>query len=242
MERPINGSSTGCWNDWRRADLIKGKTIGGGDSTDTGSQCGHEVDDRRRDTGESYNGYLQRLAEAEGVNAGRGGVAAHGSQAPEEDFATKSGRARSDGEAEITKREDGRTALAFKAENAVDMETGAIVAVTTHGGGAAADTATVEATVIEAGAEVAGLVSGARRKASTRWIAAESRKSVADKGYHSNEVAVGSSETGSADLHRGTGTGRRNWERQAGGKEGSRRTECGQLPGESEERDAAAAG
>ena len=47
-----------------------------------------------------------------------------------------------DAEAEITRLKDGRTALAFKAENAVDMETGAIVAVTTHGG-AAADTATV---------------------------------------------------------------------------------------------------
>lgn len=48
--------------------------------------------------------------------------------------------------------------LAFKVENAVDMETGTIVAVTTHGG-AVADTTTVEATVIEAGvavAEVAG--------------------------------------------------------------------------------------
>jgi len=29
---------------------------------------------------------------------------------------------------------DGRTALAYKAEQAVDMESGAIVAVTTHGG------------------------------------------------------------------------------------------------------------
>ena len=39
-----------------------------------------------------------------------------------------------DPEAEITRLKDGRTALAYKAENAVDMETGAIVAVTTHGG------------------------------------------------------------------------------------------------------------
>jgi hypothetical protein len=36
-----------------------------------------------------------------------------------------------DEEAEIAKLKDGRTALAFKAENAVDMETGAIVAVGT---------------------------------------------------------------------------------------------------------------
>jgi hypothetical protein len=43
----------------------------------------------------------------------------------------------SDGEAEITKLKDGHTALAYKAENAVDMETGVIVAVTKHGGAAA---------------------------------------------------------------------------------------------------------
>ena len=67
----------------------------------------------------------------------------------------KTGKARVDEEAEITKLKDGRTALAYKAENAVDMETGAIVAVTTHGG-AAADTATVQETVIEAGIAVAG--------------------------------------------------------------------------------------
>ena len=39
----------------------------------------------------------------------------------------------------------------------MDMETGAIVAVTTHGG-AAADTATIQETVVEAGVAVAGLI------------------------------------------------------------------------------------
>jgi hypothetical protein len=63
----------------------------------------------------------------------------------------------SDGEAEITKLKDGRTALAYKGENAVDMETGAIVAVTTDGG-AVADTVTVKETVIEAGVRVADLL------------------------------------------------------------------------------------
>lgn len=39
-----------------------------------------------------------------------------------------------DPEAEIARLKDGRTALAYKAEQAADMESGAIVAVTTHGG------------------------------------------------------------------------------------------------------------
>jgi transposase len=38
-----------------------------------------------------------------------------------------------DPDARITKMKDGRTHLAHKAEHAVDMETGAIVAVTLHG-------------------------------------------------------------------------------------------------------------
>jgi hypothetical protein len=37
-----------------------------------------------------------------------------------------------DPEAEITRMKDGRTALAYKAEHAVDMDTGAIVAVVHH--------------------------------------------------------------------------------------------------------------
>jgi hypothetical protein len=39
-----------------------------------------------------------------------------------------------DSEAEITRIKDGRT-VAYKAEEAVDMQTAGIVAVTTHGGG-----------------------------------------------------------------------------------------------------------
>lgn len=51
-----------------------------------------------------------------------------------------------DPEAEITRMKDGRTGLAYKAEHAVDMDTGAIVAVTTHGG-AVGDTTSVGETL-----------------------------------------------------------------------------------------------
>ena len=99
----------------------------------------------------------------------------------------------SDGEAEITKLKDGRTALAYKAENAVDMETGAIVAVTTHGG-AAADTATVKETVIEAGVAVAELLTAEPPEGKYQVHAGGVEEVVADKGYHSSEVVVGLSE------------------------------------------------
>src|SRR4051812_2584122 len=103
------------------------------------------------------NDYLKRLAEAEGVNAKDAAAVRRMDRKRKKKTCNEDWESPSDGDAEITKLKDGRTALAYKAENAVDMETGAIVAVTTHGG-AAADTATVEATVIEAGAAVGGVV------------------------------------------------------------------------------------
>jgi transposase len=51
-----------------------------------------------------------------------------------------------DPDARITKMKDGRTYLAHKAERAVDMETGAIVAVTLRGADVG-DTATILAVI-----------------------------------------------------------------------------------------------
>jgi hypothetical protein len=86
-----------------------------------------------------------------------------------------------DPEAEITRLKDGRTALAYKAEQAVDMESGAILAVTTHAG-AAADTETLQQTVCEAGVAVSGLLN------EPSLNAAGIEELIADKGYHSNDT------------------------------------------------------
>ena len=52
-----------------------------------------------------------------------------------------------DREAEIARLKDGRTALAYKTEQTVDTQTGAIVAVTTNGG-AAGDTESIAETLL----------------------------------------------------------------------------------------------
>jgi hypothetical protein len=62
-----------------------------------------------------------------------------------------------DPDARITKMKDGRTHLAHQAEHAVDLETGAIVAVTLHGADVG-DTATIPETVAEAGERITGVV------------------------------------------------------------------------------------
>ena len=59
-----------------------------------------------------------------------------------------------DPEARITKMKDGRTHLAHKAEHAVDLETGAVVAVTVAAGDEG-DTATILQTVPQAGDHLA---------------------------------------------------------------------------------------
>src|SRR5450755_1820787 len=128
--------------------LIKGKTIGVDSTTLEANAAMKSI--VRRDTGESYMAYLKRLAEAEGIDAKDAAALLRMDRKRKKKTSNEDWESPSDGEAEITKLKDGRTALAYKAENAVDMETGAIVAVTTHGG-AAADTTTIKETVIEAG-------------------------------------------------------------------------------------------
>src|ERR1700722_8616478 len=129
--------------------LIQGRTMGVDSTTLEANAAMKSI--VRRDTGEGYNDYLKRLAEAEGVDATDAAALRRMDRKRRKKTSNEDWQSPSDVDAEITKLKDGRTALAYKAENAVDMQTGAIIAVTTHGG-AAADTATVEGTVTEAGA------------------------------------------------------------------------------------------
>jgi transposase len=199
-----------------QSGLIKGKTIGVDSTTLEANAAMKSI--VRRDTGESYNEYLERLAEAEGVNAKDAAALRRMDRKRKKKTSNEDWESPSDGDAEITKLKDGRTALAYKAENAVDMETGAIVAVTTHGG-AAADTATVEATVIEAGAAVAELVTAEPPEGNYQVHPGGVEEVVADKGYHSNEVAVGLSELGVRTYIAEPDRGRRNWEGKQAEKE-----------------------
>jgi transposase len=189
--------------------LIKGKTVGVDSTTLEANAAMKSI--VRRDTGESYNEYLKRLADAEGVDTQDAAGLRRMDRKRKKKMSNEDWVSPGDGEAEIAKLKDGRTALAYKAENAVDMETGAIVAVTTHGG-AVADTATVEGTVTEAGVAVAELLTAEPPEGKYAVHPGGVEEVVADKGYHSNEVAVRLGElkvrTYIAEPDRGV----RNWE------------------------------
>jgi len=170
-----------------QAGLIQGKTIGVDSTTLEANAAMKSI--VRRNTGESYMAYLQRLAEAEGIDAQDAAALLRMDRKRKKKTSNEDWKSPIDQEAEITKLKDGRTALAYKAENAVDMETGAIVAVTTYGG-AAADTATVQETVVEAAIAVAGLIAEKTSEGEYPVHPDGVEEVVADKGYHSNDVMV----------------------------------------------------
>ena len=171
--------------------LIKGKTIGVDSTTLEANAAMKSI--VRRDTGESYMAYLKRLAEAEGIEAPDAAALLRMDRKRKKKTSNEDWQSPVDGDAEVTKLKDGRTALAYKAENAVDMATGAIVAVTTHSG-AAADTTTVIETVIDAGIAVADLIAEKTPEGKYEVHPEGLQEVVADKGYHSNDVMVGMAE------------------------------------------------
>jgi transposase len=196
--------------------LIKGKTIGVDSTTLEANAAMKSI--VRRDTDEDYNAYLKRLAEAEGIDAKDPAALRRMDRKRAKKTSNEDWKSPNDEEAEITKLKDGRTALAYKAENAVDMETGAILAVTTHGG-AVADTATIDATVIEAGIAVAGLIAEETPTGQSVVNYGGVEEVVADKGYHSNAVAVGLAELGVRTYVAEPERGARNWEGKQAEKE-----------------------
>ena len=119
-----------------RADLIDGKKVG----VDAAMRS-----IVRRDNGESYNDFLRRLAKESGIETPtRRDLAKRDRKRPKKG-SNKDWEHPDDPDARITKMKDGRTHLANKVEHAVDMTTGAVLAVTVQRADAGATT-TIQAT------------------------------------------------------------------------------------------------
>ena len=192
-----------------QAGLIKGKTMGVDSTTLEANAAMKSI--VRRDTGENYMEYLKRVAEAEGIEAADAAELRRMDRKRKKKASNEDWESPADPEAEIAKLKDGRTALAYKVEQAVDMESGAIVAVTTHGG-AAADSATVVETLCEAGEAVAELIPVTTAEGDYPVDAEGIGEVVADKGYHSNAVLVEVQDLGLRSYVAEPDRGPRNWE------------------------------
>lgn len=163
------------------ADLIKGKTIGIDATTLEANAALRSI--VRRDSGETYQEFLTRLAQASGIETPTRADLARLDRKRPKKGRNKDWRHPHDPEARITKMKDGRTHLAHKAEHAVDMETGAIVGVTVQGADQG-DTTTIAETVTVAAEELEAVARV------TDGQTAVIDEVVADKGYHSNQVLV----------------------------------------------------
>ena len=168
--------------------LLKGKRIGVDATTLEANAALRSI--VRRDNGESYEEFLKGLAQESGIATPTREDLARVDRKRKKKGSNREWVNPHDRDARITKMKDGRTHLAHKAEHAVDLETGAVVAVTlqeAHLG----DTTTVKETLAEAGETVAQLI---EREAKTSPAEAPKvnlggiEEVVADKGYHSGPV------------------------------------------------------
>lgn len=170
-----------------RAGLLKGKTIGIDATTLEANAAMKSI--VRRDTEESYIEYLKRLAKAAGVEPNDEAALRRMDRRRKKKARNEEWVNPHDPEAEVTRMKDGRAALGYKAEHAVDMDTGAIVAVTTHGG-AVGDTASVAETLPAAGEAVAEQIPETTADGQFKVNAKGVEEWVGDKGYHSGQVLV----------------------------------------------------
>ena len=158
------------------AGLIKGKTIGLEATTLEANAALRSI--VRRDTGEGYEEFLTRLAKASGIGTPTRADLARLDRKRKKKGANNEWTHPHDPDAKITKMKDGRTHLAHKAEHAIDLETGAIVAVTVQGAHQG-DTTTIRETLPEAAEQLEAVA------AVTDDAVKVIEEVVADKGYHS---------------------------------------------------------
>ena len=176
--------------------LVKGRTIGVDATTLEANAAMRSI--VRKDTGADYREYLAQLAKEAGI------------ENPTADDLRRMDRKRSkktsnddwehphDPDAQVSRMKDGCTHMGHKAEHAVDMETGATVAVVVRPG-AEGDTSSVGFTLAEAMENL------------TPSTGECIEEVVADKGYHSNEVLTSLAEAGIRTYISEPKRGRRRW-------------------------------
>src|SRR5450755_4574893 len=171
----------------------------------------------RRDNGQKYDDYLKDLARAAGIENPTREQLARLDRKRKKKGSNKEWENPYDRDARIAKMKDGSTHMAHKAEHAVDLSSGALLAVTLQGADQG-DTTTIHQTLAEAGEAVAELI---QHEAVTA-PAAEPRVNlggveevVADKGYHSGGTLEGLHAGGCRSYIPEPQRGRRCWEGKA---------------------------
>src|SRR5687767_12732243 len=158
------------------AGLVNGKTVGIDATTLEANAALRSI--VRRDTGERYQDFLTKLAQASGIETPTRADLARIDRKRKKKGSNDDWTHPHDPDAKITKMKDGRTHLAHKAEHAIDLDTGAIVGVTVQGADEG-DTTTIQETLPEVAEQLEAVA------AVTDDAVAVIEEVVADKGYHS---------------------------------------------------------
>ena len=190
--------------------LLRGKTLGMDATTLEANAAMRSI--MRRDTEEGYDEYLEKLGKEAGLEAPSREALGRFDRKRRKKTSNKDWKSPSDPDSRITKMKDGRTHLAHKAEHAVDLETGAIVAVTVQPADRG-DTTSFKETLEEALATISDVLESPEASAQLNdQLLAEV---VLDKGYHSNASLLDFSGNGIRTYISEPDRGRRNWRGKA---------------------------
>jgi len=181
--------------------LVKGKTVGVDATTLEANAAMRSI--VRRDNGEGYREFLKRLAKESGIQDPTPEDLAKLDRKREKKGSNKEWVNPHDPEAKITKMKDGRTHMGHKAEHAVDMDTGATLAVTVQAADKG-DTQTIGRTLSETMETLAEIGPGPDGRLMMEEV-------VNDKGYHSDQTIADLTEMGLRTYTAEPRRGRRRW-------------------------------
>jgi len=152
----------------------------------------------RRDNGASYDEFLTGLARQSGIETPTREDLVRIDRKRKKKTSNREWVSPSDPDARVAKMKDGTTHLAHKAEHAVDMESGAVIAVTLQAADQG-DTTTIRETL----AETAGNLAHVMEREAEQAPEAEPQVSleplaeiVGDKGYHSSATVLNLQQAG----------------------------------------------
>jgi transposase len=163
----------------------------------------------RRDNGQGYDDFLKGLAKESGIDTPTREQLARLDRKRKKKGSNDDWKNPHDPDAQITKMKDGRTHLAHKAEHAVDLETGAVLAVTLQPA-TAGDTNTLHETLTQCGEHIREVAADTDHKVE-RLNPEGPAELVLDKGYHSNDVLIILKEVAVRSYCSEPDRGRRNW-------------------------------
>ena len=190
-----------------KRDLVKGKTVGIDATTLEANAAMRSI--VRNDSGASYEEFLKSLAQASGIETPTREDLVRLDKSRKNKASNDDWHNPHDPDAKITKMKDGRTHLAHKQEHAVDLDSGAILAVTIQEADEG-DTTSWRETVEETWQNLNGVRED--EQAGEKLHAHSVEELVQDKGYHSNQTMADYAELEIRTYVSEPDRGRRDWD------------------------------